>query len=66
MDERLFHSAKESREFNFLYTFNTFYLIRWFLLNKIIPLENVRVIPFSLLFSFYFFFFFFFIKELQN
>lgn len=55
MDERLFHSAKESREFNFLYIFNTFYLIRWFLLNKIIPLENVRVIPFSLFFSFFIF-----------
>ena len=63
MDERLFHSAKESREFNFLYIFNTFYLIRWFLLNKIIPLENVRVIPFSLFFSFFFFFFFFLLKN---
>lgn len=40
MDECLFHSAKESREFNLLFIFNTFHFIRWFFAQQNYPFRK--------------------------
>lgn len=40
MYECLFHSAKESREFNLLFIFNTFYFIRWFFTQQNYPFRK--------------------------